>query len=241
VPPVSADALLREGKLEEAIESLSQGLRSNPADAQRRTFLFELLCFAGAWDRAEKQLDVLGGSSREAAMGALLYHAAVNAERTRQEMFRTDQYPHGAPPAAASGTLNGRAFDALVDADPRIGPRLEVFAAGRYLWLPFEHIASIRVAAPKRLRDLLWIPATVRTGPGFRGLELGEVLVPALTPLAGQHPDAAVRLGRTTEWQELEDGTPFPVGQKLLMVDGEEFPILELRELDFTPSTVSAG
>jgi type VI secretion system protein ImpE len=128
-----------------------------------------------------------------------------------------------------------------VDADPRIGARLEVFAAGRYLWLPFEHIATVRMTSPKRLRDLLWTPAVVRTGPGFPGLELGEVLLPVLAPLSWQHSEEAVRLGRVTEWVELEDGTPVPLGQKLLLVDGEEFPILELRELDITPTARSAG
>src|SRR4029077_9094547 len=103
------------------IEALGVGLRSNPADAQRRTFLFELLCFAGAHDRAEKQLDVLAGASREADMGALVYRAALHSERTRQEMFLKGDYPHGAAPGAVSGTVNGRPFQTLVDADPRIG------------------------------------------------------------------------------------------------------------------------
>jgi len=242
VPPVSADELLRAGKLEEAIDVLGVGLRSNPADAQRRTFLFELLCFAGAHDRAEKQLDVLAGASREADMGALVYRAALHSERTRQEMFVKGEYPRGsAAPGPVSGTLNGRRFQTLLDADPRIGARLEVFAAGRYLWLPFEHIASVRMAPPKRLRDLLWTPAVVRTGSAFRGLELGEVLLPVLAPLSWQHSDDVVRLGRVTEWVELEDSTPVPRGQKLLLVDGEEFPILELRELDITPTAGSAG
>jgi type VI secretion system protein ImpE len=241
VPPVSADELLRAGKLEEAIEALGVGLRSNPADVQRRTFLFELLCFAGAHDRAEKQLDVLTGASRESDMGALVYRAALHSERTRQEMFLTADFPRGAPPGPASGTLNGRPFRTLVDADPRIGARLEVFAAGRYLWLPFEHIATVRMTAPKRLRDLLWTPAIVRTGPGFPGLELGEVLLPVLAPLSWQRSEEAVRLGRVTEWVELKDGTPVPQGQKLLLVDGEELPILELRELDITPPARSGG
>jgi len=34
-------------------------LRDNPTDARRRTFLFELLCFAGEYERADKQLEVL--------------------------------------------------------------------------------------------------------------------------------------------------------------------------------------
>jgi len=233
---VKADELLRAGQLDEAIESLGVELRGNPADIQRRTFLFELLCFAGDHDRAEKQLGVLAGGSREAQMGALLYQAALHAERTRQQMFQSRSYPtSGAAPPAASGTLNGRAFQSLADADRRIGARLEVFAAGQYLWIPFAHLASVRMAAPKRLRDLLWTPAVVRPGPEFRGLELGEVLIPAVAPLSWQHPDAAVRLGRLSEWMAQEDDTEAPMGQKLLLVDGAEFPILELRELDITP------
>ncbi len=131
-----------------------------------------------------------------------------------------------------SGTLNGTPFTSLEDADPRIGARLEVFAAGQYTWLPLEHVASVRMAAPKLLRDLLWAPAMVRTGPGFRGEELGEVLLPALAPLSWRSPDGEVRLGRVTDWEELPDGDEAPVGQKMLLVDGEPFPILELRDLE---------
>lgn len=242
MPPVSAEELFRAGKLEDAIELLGAGLRANPADAQQRTFLFELLCFAGAHDRADKQLDVLAGASREAGMGALLYRAALSAERTRQEMFQEGRLPQGGPtPKRVSGTLNGHPFEELVDADPRVGARLEVFAAGQYLWIPLEHIATVRIAPPKRLRDLLWTPAVVRTGEGFKGVELGEVLLPALAPLSWQHGDSAVRLGRVTEWVELEDGTAVPLGQKLLLADGEEVPILELRELDITQTAGPAG
>jgi type VI secretion system protein ImpE len=232
---VKAQELLRAGQLDEAIASLGVDLRADPTDTQRRTFLFELLCFAGEHERAQKHLEVLSGGNRQAQLGALVYHSALHADRLRQEMFRSGSFPTGAAPAPGGGTLNGKRFKALADADPRIGARLEVFAAGQYLWIPFAHIASVRMEAPKRLRDLLWAPAIVRTGPGFEKLELGEVLIPALTPRSSQHPDPAVRLGRVTEWIELDDGTAVPAGQKVLLVDGEELPILELRELDITP------
>jgi type VI secretion system protein ImpE len=231
---VRADELFRAGKLDEAIESLGGELRSNPADAQRRVFLFELLCFAGEYDRAGKQLDVLAGGGKQAQMGVLVYQAALHADRTRQEMFATASYPRGAPPPPAGGSLNGRGFQSVADADPRIGARLEVFAAGRYIWIPFAHVASVRMEPPQRLRDLLWAPAVVRTGPDFKGAELGEVLIPVLAPLSWQDPDSAVRLGRVTEWVGLEDGTAVPLGQKLLLVDGAEVPILEVRELEIT-------
>lgn len=233
---MNARELYQAGRLAEAIEALTAEVRSNPTDGQRRTFLFELLCFAGAFDRAAKQLDVLGQAGQEAAMGMLIYRAALHAELIRQEMFATNQLPFSTrDPAPVAGTLNGAAFSSLVDGDPRIGARLEVFAAGEYLWIPFEHVASVRIEPPKRLRDLMWTPAIVRPGPGFKGGELGEVLLPVLAPGTGKHDNDEVRLGRLTEWIELDDGRAAPVGQKLLLVDEEEFPLLEVRELEFTP------
>jgi Protein of avirulence locus involved in temperature-dependent protein secretion len=229
---MQARQLFQSGKLDEAIEALGSEVRDNPTDAQRRAFLFELLCFAGSYDRAEKQLGVLGRGNRNAEMGALLYHAALHAERLRQEMFEKKTFPLTTA-RVVGGKLNGQPFESLTDADPRIGARLEVFAAGQYTWMPFEHIASVRVEAPKRLRDTLWAPTIVRPAESFSGLELGEALLPVIAPLTWQQEDGNLRLGRVTEWYELEDGDQVPFGQKLLLVDGEEFPLLELRELEF--------
>ncbi len=235
---MGSEALFREGKLDEAVEALGKELQRDPTDLRKRTFLFELLCFAGKYDRAEKHLDVIAGASPDAALGALVYRSALHAERIRQEMFRTGEYPHRSA-RAVSGTLNGEPFSSLTDADPRIGARLEVFAAGEYQWLPLEHVASVRLDPPKRLRDLLWTPAILRTGPAFKGVELGEVLLPVLAPGSWEDVDDAVRLGHVTGW--LADGAhEVPVGQKLLLVDGEEFPILELRELEIAAGAATS-
>ena len=228
---MQARELFKSGKLDEAIEALGAEVRDNPTDAQRRAFLFELLCFAGNFDRAEKQLGVLGRNGRDAEMGALLYHAALHAERLRQDMFEKRSFPSSTA-RVVGGTLNGTPFTTITDADPRIGARLELFAAGQYSWMPFEHIATVRVEAPKHLRDLLWLRAIVRPGETFTGLEMGEVLLPVIAPLSWQYDDGDLRLGRVTEWAETDDGAQVPIGQKLLLVDGEEFPILELRELE---------
>ena len=231
---MTAGQLFQAGKLDQAVQALGAELRDNPGDVQRRTFLFELLCFAGAYDRAGKQLDVLAQGGKDAQLGALLYAGAVHAERTRAELFQKKEYPKTVgEPGPLTGTLNGQPFESFADADPRIGARLEIFAAGQYMWLPLGHIASIEMEAPKRLRDLLWSPALVRTGPAFEGRELGEVLIPALTPLCFQNTDDAVRLGRMTVWQEIEEGGLAPAGQKLFLVDDEEFAFLELRQLEF--------
>lgn len=232
---MDATELYRSGKLNEAIQALGSALRSNPADLRGRTFLFELLCFAGEFDRAQKQLQVLASGGGDAATGALLYHAALHAERKRQEMFTNNELPEkpteGESASTISGTLNGEPFEALTDADPRIGGRLEVFAAGDYLWIPLEHVTEVTIEPPRRLRDLLWIPAQVRTGPGFQNMELGEVLIPALAAGSWKNADDNVRLGRATVWEEIDEEQVVPVGQKMLLVDGEECPFLEVRSL----------
>lgn len=233
---MNARELYQAGKLDEAVRALSAELRDNPADARRRTFLFELLCFSGDYERAEKQLDALSQGDPNTEMGVLVYRSALQAERTRQDIFRKKEYPRPASPMSngnvPSGTLNGRPFQLISDADPRIGPKLEVFAAGAYLWIPFQHITSIEMEAPRRLRDLLWMPALVRTSAAFKMRDLGEVLLPALSPSSWKHPDDGVRLGRATVWEE-EDGETVPLGQKMLLVDDEDFPFLELRKLEF--------
>lgn len=227
---MTAKELYQAGKLDAAIQALAPELRDNPTDTRRRTFLFELLCFAGEFDRAEKHLALLADGSADAATGALLYRSAMAAERTRRELFQKAEFPP-APDGPVRGTLNGKPFESLEDADPRIGSRLEIFAAGEYLWLPLAHVASIRMEPPKKLRDLLWAPAWIRTGPAFQGKEIGEVLVPALSPFSFRHSDDAVRLGRSTVWEE-QPGGAVPFGLKMLSVDGEDFPILEVRSIE---------
>jgi type VI secretion system protein ImpE len=232
---MNAQELFKAGKLDEAVQALGAELRDNPTDARRRTFLFELLCFTGEYERAEKQLDVLSSEGRSAEMGGLLYRAALHAERIRQAIFEKRDYPPTGPESDVpiSGTINGKPFQSLSDADPRLGERLEVFAAGDYLWIPLQHISSVELEAPTRLRDLLWIPAIVRTGASFKGKELGEVLLPVLCPLSWKHPENQVRLGHATDWQDDGSGNAVPVGQKMFAVDEDEVPILEIRKLEF--------
>jgi type VI secretion system protein ImpE len=236
-----AKELFDKGKVREAVQALSAYLRDHPADITSRTFLFELLCFSGQYDRAEKQLGVLADTKGEAELGAVLYFSALHAEKSRHELFQKEAYPKTAAADSAAGTFNGKPFEAVRDADPEIGPRLEVFAAGAYLWIPFEHITAIEMEPPRRLRDTLWAPALVRTGPAFKGTELGEVLIPVVYPFSWKNADENVWLGRATEWVADDKGQEFPAGQKLFLVDGEEIPLLELRSLEFNSTQAAAS
>jgi type VI secretion system protein ImpE len=224
-------ALYREGRLREAIKALGEELRSNPLDAKRRTFLFELLLFAGEFDRAEKQLDLLAGANAEAAAGTLLYRSALHAERTRQSMFATGETPAQREEGIHDGTWNGNPFSEMSDADPRIGPNLEVFLAGSYTWIPIHYLRKIEIQPPTNLRDLVWAQARLETSSDFRLQDLGEVLLPVLCPQSFRHTDESVQLGRETAWEPDEAHGQIPYGVKMMDVDGTDVPLLEIRSI----------
>jgi type VI secretion system protein ImpE len=236
---MDALALYKAGQLGPAIEALGTELRGQPTDTRRRTFLFELLCFAGSYDRAEKQLDVLAQGNKDALAGAMLYRAALHGQRTREELFVSGRLPIGDQGSGQlSGSINGEPFTSLVDEDERIGAHLEVFIAGSYTWVPFRYIERVEIAPPKRLRDLLWATALLTTTADFRLQDLGEVLIPVLAPGSASSSDDLVRLGRNT----VIDQDSHPLGQKIFIADGErDIPLLDVRELVFSHATPEAS
>jgi type VI secretion system protein ImpE len=225
--------LIDAGKVREALDMLAAHLRNKPTDTEARSALFELLCFAGEFERAEKHLNLLANSSDKAKMGAILYLTATHAERQRHEMYKTQSFPKSTATSKLTGKLNGKPFSEIRDADPDLGPRLEVFGAGSYMWVQFAHIASLTIEPPKRLRDTFWAPAVLRTGPQFPGQEMVEVLLPVVYPFSHTFEDQNVWMGRQTVWVEDDNGSSYPLGQKMLIVDGEEVPFLEVRSLEF--------
>jgi type VI secretion system protein ImpE len=99
---------------------------------------------------------------------------------------------------AVAGQIDGQPFDGLCDYDDLLGDVVEVFAGGRYLWLPLEHLRVLELSEPETALDTLWIPARLEDREG----ETAQVHVPAL--YAGSHAEAdpRVRLGRETAWEE---------------------------------------
>src|SRR6185436_13301084 len=57
---------------------------------------------------------------------------------------------------ATAGTLDGKPFAWIADADSRLGPMLELILEGKYYWVPFCRIRRIATQAPSDLRDLIW-------------------------------------------------------------------------------------
>lgn len=92
---MTAKELFEAGKLSEAINQLNQDLKGNPRDARSRTFLFELLCFSGDFQRAERQLDAIGQVSGDAKVeiGTQMYKNLLEAEKSRGRFFKMGGEP----------------------------------------------------------------------------------------------------------------------------------------------------
>lgn len=147
---------------------------------------------------------------------------------------------HDATPAV-TGTLNDKPFSLLRDCDDLFGTVLEVFARGKYLWIPLEQVDSAAMNAPRFPRDLLWVPARLLMQDGQKG----DVLLPALYPGSHEHPENAVKLGRLTDWKDLGGGAVLGVGSRTYLVDDDALPLLEWRSLEINappaPESVSEG
>lgn len=102
---MTARELLDAGRLNDAVQALTQEVKAKPSDTPTRVFLFELLCFAGDFDRAGKQLDVIvtqgGGFDTEVAVQ--VYRDLLAAERLRHQVFHDGALPKFflSPPAYA--------------------------------------------------------------------------------------------------------------------------------------------
>jgi type VI secretion system protein ImpE len=244
----TAQELYREGRLSEAIAALQSLLRDQPGDKRARSFLFELLCFAGEFERARKQLTALGEDAKESKLGIAFYFAALRAEEERQAYYQNPP-PAGegeapSPPAEAqapvSGRCNGKAFSGIRDLDPRLGDSLEFLAAGKYQRMAYRYLAKIEFSAPTRVRDLYWLPANAQTTSALGSTDLESILVPVLYPFSYLFDDDQTRLGRSTDWTEL-DGEEIPCGQRVLIIGGEEVPLVSLRTLEFDQPAAAAG
>ena len=138
------------------------------------------------------------------------------------------------------GKLDGEAFEGLRDYDDLQGDFLEVFAGGRYLWLPLAHVRRLELRPPKTHVDLLWLPAELEDTDGRQV----RVYLPALYEGSHGHADDALRIGRATEWLE-QEGLGFRgVGQHMLLsVHSEaerQTPLLDVRSIEIDAGGGSA-
>lgn len=168
--------------------------------------------------------DWAGVEDRLTALQALRHNEAAQAAKA------LDRANEAAIDVA--GKLDGMAFDSICDYDDLLGNILEVYAGGRYLWIPFQGLRRVSISEPSHQLDLLWTPAEIVLVDG----ETSNVHLPALYPESAASDDESLQLGRSTEWRELGGQLYRGLGQKILFAtQGDEVieaPLLETRVIE---------
>ncbi len=262
-PPPEIESLLKSGDLAGALAAVKAAIRKAPTDSDLRFTLFQTLAAAGDWEGASNQLVAYTElTGRQSPLGHI-FNDLIKAEVLRKLVFQGEKHPviFGEPPewlpllvqagvhfargewAAAmslrsqaleaapgvSGTVNGQAFQWMMDGDTRLGPVLELMMKGVYYWVPQQRVKEITFAEPSHLRDRVWVAVeiTFETGGTSHGF------MPVRYPGAPSWTDPGLQLARTTGWDSPAEGIYLGSGQRVLMTDSAEIPLLEVRSLTF--------
>jgi type VI secretion system protein ImpE len=267
---MTAEEHLQAGRLDEALTTLQDAVRKSPGDGRLRIFLFQLLSVMGNWQRALTQLNVLAEMDADSMLLARIFTPVLNCEALRAQVFTGERSPlilgepeewlglllqanqlvgkgdiaasrelreraFEAAPAVA-GKINDKPFEWIADADSRLGPILEVIVDAKYYWAPFSRIQTIHIEPPTDLRNMVW------TSAHFTWTNAGDATGFIPTRYAGteRSTDAALRLARKTVWEEKDQNVFIGLGQRLLATDEAEYPLLELRKIEFSSAPVAA-
>ncbi|MHC4583107.1 MAG: type VI secretion system accessory protein TagJ [Planctomycetota bacterium] len=263
---MQAEELLQAGQLTEALAVLENQIRSDPSNPKLRVFLFQLLSVLGDWERALTQLNVAAELDPMNLLMAQVCRVALNCEALRAEIFAGKRSPlvFGEPAewigllvqanqmiaegkyqasqklrerafdaaSAVAGSIDNQRFEWISDADSRLGPILEAIIDGKYYWIPFTALHQVQIDPPADLRDVVWLPAH------FTWVNGGQItgLIPTRYPDSETSKDNAILLSRKTEWIEQPFDLYLGLGQRLFATNEDEFPLLQIRQIDLDQS-----
>jgi type VI secretion system protein ImpE len=266
---MEARDLLRAGDLAGALEALKQEIRSAPRDPKLRTFLFQLACILGDWERADTQLGVVAELDGLAIPMAQTYRAVIRCEMLRERVFAGRATPtvFGEPQNWMSllieanrrlGAGDGETAAKLRDAAFEEAPETPGVLDGT----GFAWIAD----ADSRLGPMLetfvdgkyyWVPflriAAIRIDPPedlrdqvwlpahFTWTNGGEAngFIPSRYPGSAAAEDPAIALSRRTEWIEIPGGAK-GLGQRMLTTDAAEAALLDVRGMALHQATADS-
>lgn len=258
---MTASELFKAGRLQEALDAQLKDVKANPADRNKRLFLFELAAFTGDLERAQRQIDALTYEDPDLTIAHAAYRQCLQAEQARRKLFRD-----GVPPTFLMEPPDHVRL--RLDAINRIRENRPAEASALLLQANAAAPAikgSLNGKAFKELRDLddlfgpvlevfshdkyLWIPLEqvdyLAMNPPRHPRDLlwypahleisngpgGDVFLPVLYPLTHGQGDEQLKLGRMTDWQTLEGGAAHGIGARLFLVDDLDVPLLEWRLL----------
>lgn len=158
--------------------------------------------------------------------------AQVRAARGKAALTKAAKVHAGAMAAAPArrGRVDGDEFNWFSDADGRLGPAIELYAAGKYTWMPLEAVRSLLFKAPTEFFDLVWLPVTATTTAGTK--ISGHM--PTRYPGTETAKDAEERLARTVSWTQHGTTLLFGSGVRVFSTDRNDYPVTRLRRVEFS-------
>jgi type VI secretion system protein ImpE len=266
-----AKELLAAAHLDDAIAALLGQVKANPNDSASRTFLFELSCLSGDWDRAERQLDVIGQQSSEAQLGVMVYRANINAERERRRVFDEGVQPHflREPPAyidlcieALKQVNRGQMSEAraTLDRAEEERPAIAGTLGGKEFQDFRDYNDFIAPAVELIVKDkYVWLPfeqiKSIQISPPRQLRDMiwasarveatdgtiGEVYMPSLYAGTTNSDNDQLRLGRMTDSKQLGEDLYRTLGLRLFLVDGEDKTLFEATPVEFSQTQQSGA
>jgi type VI secretion system protein ImpE len=267
----AAELSLRNGDPAGALAQLQEQVKTQPANAKLRIFLFQLLCVLGQWERALNQLKVASGLDPAALAMAQMYGEAVRCEAIRNDVFAGRKSPmiFGQPEQWLALLIESLLVSGQGERARAEELRLRAFeeaetSSGTLNGQPFEWIAD----ADSRLGPVLeavingryyWVPfsrlaaVTLEEPEDLRDMVWmpaqlqfengGEVvgLIPTRYAGSERSDDGQVALARKTIWEEVSPETHHGLGQRILATDSGEVPLLEVRELVIRSGAAAAA
>lgn len=251
------------GDLNAAVESALTLVKTNPTSEAARIFLFELSCFSGDWERAERQLDVIGHQDANAMIGSKIYQQNFKGERDRMKYFADGLAPEfmTAKPAYVDDLMsaNNRVREGNVAEARQILDDVEEKRPAFKCRVNGEGFSDIRdyndltmcVFEALFKDSYMWIPfEQVEKVELFKPKSLrdlywiqakvdlvngtgGEMFLPALYSGTWKSSDDKVRLGRMTDWRPLGEDLYIGEGTKLFWMDGKDKSILDIETIEF--------
>ncbi len=261
---MSAEQLLSEGRLDDALAELKQQVRNDAANGKYRTFLFQLLAVQGDWQRALTQLDVAGELDPGALSMVQTYREAIHCELLRADIFAGRRSPliFGEPEHWLALALEALQLTASGQHDKAEPLREQAFAdapatPGTIDGQAFEWIADADIRLGPILEAVIngsyyWVPfhriRTIRIEAPedlrdmvwmpayFTWANGGEAvgLIPTRYPGSELSTDQLVRMARKTEWLEPAPNVFLGQGQRMLSTDSGDFALMDIRSIELS-------
>jgi len=260
---LNAEESIKAGNLEAALRELQDAVRNNPAKPEYRTFLFQLLCVLGDWNRALTQLNVVADMDNSALLMAQTYRELLLCEAFRAEVFTGKREPLlFGEPNPWLGTLiqalghadkaeGARAYEIVMSAMDQATAR-----SGTIDEQPFEWLSDADMRLGPVFEMILngkyyWVPMDNIAEMSFSEPEDLRDLVwlpvqikwvndgnsigfmPTRYPGEQTLTDPQSALARKTDWTDRGGEFFVGSGQRMLTTDQDEYSLLQSRKIVF--------